>query len=509
MYKILIIEDEQIERETLYKILHDNFTIKGLYMAKNGKEALDVFEREKPEIVLADINIPGINGLEVIRRIKQQQQDTSFLVLSSYNYFEYAQEAIRLGVSDFILKPYNIEHLKEVVDRLIHQHREKRKEQQQHDELLEKIEKITPVVENECLYAIISNENELELKRSLRLLSPHICSGFCMIMQSLTCAFHTTAMDTICENFKKQGYRCIKELFHGLQIFFILFERPIDQQEVRQLAGYIDGLRSEYKDVVIGIGPIVCELIKFHHSFDLARDRLSAQAQPALKLLMEDEKSSEENAVNIATQVEVFMKAFQKMDEESLKKHLNQLSLQLIQEEKEQLYKDVSELITSLKNSCEKQYPEIDFTKVKITPLRVTSSIHQEVPLYLHMQIHRLYDLIAEEKFRNTNLLVRHAIRYIDSNYRKQITLSDMADALQVSPYYISKLLSSSLNKTFTELVSERRVEASKELLKTNKRIKEIAYEVGFQGQNYFTKVFKNYTGVTPKVYKNTFENKE
>ena len=78
-------------------------------------------------------------------------------------------------------------------------------------------------------------------------------------------------------------YRCIKELFHGLQIFFILFERPIDQQEVRQLAGYIDGLRSEYKDVVIGIGPIVCELIKFHHSFDLARDRLSAQAQPALK----------------------------------------------------------------------------------------------------------------------------------------------------------------------------------------------------------------------------------
>ena len=87
-------------------------------------------------------------------------------------------------MSDFILKPYNIEHLKEVVDRLIHQHREKRKEQQQHDELLEKIEKITPVVENECLYAIISNENELELKRSLRLLSPHICS--CLLYTSLS-----------------------------------------------------------------------------------------------------------------------------------------------------------------------------------------------------------------------------------------------------------------------------------------------------------------------------------
>ena len=124
------------------------------------------------------------------------------------------------------------------------------------------------------------------------------------------------------------------------------------------------------------------------------------------------------------------------------------------------------------------------------------------------MQMHRLYDPIVEERFRNTNQLVRQTVRYIDANYRKQITLSDMADALQVSPFYLSKLLNNSLHKTFTELVSERRVEASKELLKSGKRIKEIAYEVGFQGQNYFTKIFKKYTGVTPKMYKNSFDDK-
>ena len=92
--------------------------------------------------------------------------------------------------------------------------------------------------------------------------------------------------------------------------------------------------------------------------------------------------------------------------------------------------------------------------------------------------------------------------------FMPQFTLSDMADALQVSPFYLSKLLNNSLHKTFTELVSERRVEASKELLKSGKRIKEIAYEVGFQGQNYFTKIFKKYTGVTPKMYKNSFDDK-
>lgn len=508
MYKILIIEDEQIERETLYKILRENFTLKGLYMAKNGKEALEIFEREKPEIVLADINIPGINGLEVIRRIQKQQEDVSFLVLSSYNYFEYAQEAIRLGVSDFILKPYNIQHLKEAVEKLILQHREKRQEMQQRYELLEKIEEITPVVENECLFAIISNENELELKRSLRLLSAHICSGFCMIMQSSK-LLQSISVEAIYENFQRRGYRCIQELFHGLQIFFVLFERPLDKQEVRQIAKYLDELRHTYVDVTFGIGPIVNEITGFHNSFDIARDRLSSNEKDTLHLLMKDEKSSGDASINITYHIDKFIKIFQKMDEEALKNHLNQLNLELIQEEKEQLYQDVKELFVNLKKTCETTFTEVDFSKIDFPSLQITTTIHQEVPMYLHMQMHRLYGLIAEEKFRNTNLLVRHAIRYIDSNYRRQITLSDMAEALQVSPYYISKLLSSSLNKTFTELVSERRVEASKELLKTNKRIKEIAYEVGFQGQNYFTKVFKNYTGVTPKVYKNTFENKE
>lgn len=118
MYKIMIIEDEQIERETLYKIIQEGFPeCQELYAAKNGKEALTLFEEHHPDIILADINIPGINGLEVIRRIRQTAGEVEFLILSSYNYFEYAQEAIRLGVEDFILKPYTIDHLKDALQK--------------------------------------------------------------------------------------------------------------------------------------------------------------------------------------------------------------------------------------------------------------------------------------------------------------------------------------------------------------------------------------------------------
>ena len=92
MYKIMIIEDEQIERETLYKIIQEGFPeCQELYAAKNGKEALTLFEEHHPDIILADINIPGINGLEVIRRIRQYGKQT-FIFHDRSNPFYFFQQ---------------------------------------------------------------------------------------------------------------------------------------------------------------------------------------------------------------------------------------------------------------------------------------------------------------------------------------------------------------------------------------------------------------------------------
>ena len=504
MYKIMIIEDEQIERETLYKIIQDGFPeCRELYAAKNGKEALTMFEEYHPDIILADINIPGINGLEVIRRIRKTESEVGFLILSSYNYFEYAQEAIRLGVEDFILKPYTIDHLKEALHKTMEHLTQKQNEKKHQSDLLEKIEKITPVVENECLFAILSDEDELVLRKNLRLLSPRICSGFCFIIHSSH--YDQSYMETVSSGFKQLGFRCLKELFHELQIFFILAERAIVQEDIQHLEDYIEKLRVDTFE--FGIGPIVNELALFHHSFHMARERIGSMESVSVQLL-QDHEGKGSTDIGLDKIVAQFLIIFQKMDEEGLKKAVHQLCLTLIPHERAQIVQEVSALFAKLRSALQEEYVHIDLQGIEIVPLQISTNIHQEVPLYLHMQMHRLYDPIVEERFRNTNQLVRQAVRYIDANYRRQITLSDMADALQISPFYLSKLLNTSLHKTFTELVSERRVEASKELLKSGKRIKEIAYEVGFQGQNYFTKIFKKYTGLTPKMYKNSFDDK-
>lgn len=501
MYKVMIIEDEQIERETLQQIIEEYIPqCVPVLAAKNGREALQLYEEHHPDIVLADINIPGINGLDVIRRIKEDSADTEFLILSSYNYFEYAQEAIRLGVDDFILKPYNIEHLKEAVEKVILHIQQKKDEMLNQNELLDKIEKITPVLENDCLFGILSNENERVLRRSLRLLDPTICSGFCYLIKSAH--YDSAYIQEVSDAFKTLGYRPMKELFHGLKIFFVLSDHVIEKKEVLRIAEVMQDIKRE--DCQYGIGPIVHDIAKFHHSFIVARDRVGVELPVLEQLVNESHESEQMDDVNQLC--EAFLPIFQKMDEEGLKREITQLALRFMQKDKDQIQEEVPAFLEELKERANAEYPAADLLSVVFPPLHITNNIHQEVSLYLHLNMHKIYDRIVEERFKNTNLLVKQAIRYIDQNYRRQITLSDMADALHVSPYYVSKLLNNTLNKTFTELIAERRVEASKELLKTNKRIKEIAYEVGFQGQNYFTKIFKKYTGVTPKTYKNTFE---
>ena len=107
MYKILIAEDEPIERRVLRRVLERNlgegFTV---LEAKNGREALALYEQERPQLLLLDIELPGISGLEAARQIRAQGGCCAIVFVSAYDNFTYAREAITLRVQDYLLKPY-------------------------------------------------------------------------------------------------------------------------------------------------------------------------------------------------------------------------------------------------------------------------------------------------------------------------------------------------------------------------------------------------------------------
>ena len=111
-YKVLVAEDELIERMVLCKILRKHLgELCDIFESRNGREALEIFQKEQPQIAILDIEMPGINGLEVARKIRESEQDCAILFLTGFDKFSYAKQAISVRALEYLLKPYNEQEL--------------------------------------------------------------------------------------------------------------------------------------------------------------------------------------------------------------------------------------------------------------------------------------------------------------------------------------------------------------------------------------------------------------
>ncbi len=120
MYRVLIADDDMIERTILYRTIHKNLKDRcEIFQAENGREALEIYEREKTQIVILDIEMPGINGIEAAERIREKDRDTNIIFLTAYDEFSYAKKAITVRALDYLLKPYEEKELMLVLEEAI------------------------------------------------------------------------------------------------------------------------------------------------------------------------------------------------------------------------------------------------------------------------------------------------------------------------------------------------------------------------------------------------------
>ena len=133
MYRVLIADDEMIERTVLFRTLDKN--LKGqcqIFQAENGRETLEIYEREQIQILILDIEMPGINGIEAAERIRQKDKECSIIFLTAFDEFSYAKKAITVRALDYLLKPYDEQELMLVMDEAMRQadaHAKRRQEQ--------------------------------------------------------------------------------------------------------------------------------------------------------------------------------------------------------------------------------------------------------------------------------------------------------------------------------------------------------------------------------------------
>ncbi|CAM3901404.1 AraC family transcriptional regulator [Cohnella lubricantis] len=159
MYRLLIADDEALEREGLewivQRMLPDTFEI---VQAENGRRAIELAEERRPNIVLMDVQMPGIQGLEALREIRKLLPDAKFVLVTAYDSFHYAQEALTLGVKEYIVKPASREQVASLLQRLADELDQERSKRAEHLTLRNKVSTLQPLVENELALILMVDQ---------------------------------------------------------------------------------------------------------------------------------------------------------------------------------------------------------------------------------------------------------------------------------------------------------------------------------------------------------------
>jgi two-component system response regulator YesN len=507
MYTVMVVEDEPIERHALVRMLRDNFPeLSVIEEAGNGFEAVSRAYSGRPDLVLVDVGLPGKNGLDVIAEIQSFSYETAFIIISSHDSFEFAQRAIKLGVEDYLVKPVRLESLKAAISASVSRKESRHEAATTATNLLNRMENIRPLIESDFIYSAVSGGQSDDRRKLLAFLGYENSSGVCLVISARNGGGQLPIL--IKKVLENAGQKVLSGFFHNQTIVCLLTGRPAEQN--RQLyESIVTYLQNNYSDFHIGVS----EPVDGAHNWSGAYK----QAKAALKQAEEEKQSIKiydktmpvyadrvpENPANgkLGMWVSLLVRTVLDSREDTLEKLVEEICLALVSENefhtaRENACKLIILLEQELKKAVPGKEPQTDTVMLK-------ADDPGQLGICLLSHIRRLFFSAYDTRDQNKNYFVDRAVMYIKANYQKEISLGSIAQEIRVSPYYLSKLFRKYTGKTCTEIIAEERIEAAKRLLSQNYSSKETCFQVGFNSQNYFLKIFKKYVGVTPGEYRN------
>lgn len=505
MYSILIVEDEQIERESLVSNLsHSMLQLEHIYEAKNGIEALAKYDKYHPEIILLDIQLPGCNGLECARQMKKKagKRLIKFIIQTSYDYFSYAHEAISIGVEDFILKPANPQKIIESISKIIEYSQVEINRYLQTSSLLDKLNNMKSALEQDCIKLILTNQSEILIQKTFSLLHMSVKSGLCICIKIDEFTEHKE--QELKNDMEDMGYAALTNYADGQLVLFVLYLGKLTPANAESMKEVL--CKQGMFAYEMGIGNICHEIHDLYGSY-LYAISYAAKIEPENFHIYEkvEDKEQYDYVIDCKAYVSYIMQSLENDDDDAIIYKSRMFVNALLSLPESAINKYVNEFIELLKEQLANTY-KIDFSDSSVEVFTVTElTKYNNLEVRMMYTIHTLITPIKNMLYQNVNQLTKRALKYMRKHYNKPISLNDVADSLHVSPFYLSKLLNKQVNKTFTDLITEYRIDQAKQLLKEHYAVKVVASMVGYRSSGYFSKSFKKLIGVTPTEYRDIF----
>ena len=526
MYKILLADDEGIELDALRFILEKNFSGQcDIETAKTGYDAVELAERFRPDIAVMDIRMPGINGMEAIQAMQSFHPGILFIVLTAYDKFEYAKEAISLSVFEFLTKPVNRMVFADALRRAMNRVDAERKSRNMALKNRERLENMMPVLESSFVYMLLMQSGDAAAYQRL-FDSLGIDSSFATVMvleltklvvgDTLDLDIKANEVYSAIRALIKESFPCIVGPAMANRVIIArpaaeseneYYERLLLIEQGRTLAHRVeDKVGVECK---LGIGSTM-PMNRLCESY--------SQAVKAVKFC--------KGIVSHFNDLPI-VPAYEAGYPIEREKHLEEMVLK----------GDVQSAVSDAEQFFQwmiEQYPDHDMAirlKVLEFVMRAEYSVYHEGGVKYHFldRDDYLQTVLASENFdelrawflrkiadsaRNVstkadekaNRIVAKARAFIDRNFQRDLTLEEVSREVHVSPYYFSKLFKEQTGENFINYLTLRRIETAKQLLSDGRlNVKSVCTEIGYNDPNYFSRLFKRFEGVTPTEYREQF----
>lgn len=523
--KILIVDDDATITEAIAASVDwENFHISEVYAAHSIQAARKRLLDTEIDIVISDIEMPGGNGLELLQWFREQKQDGEFLLLTCHENFDYAVNAVKMQVVEYLVKPFHAAALEGALQKCVVniQKRRQQKENQEwvHNNMSNIREGIfEQLLKEECSErsldkTIKSIENQMNLQREQEymLLISRVTETRQAIQQcgESVLKFVLTNIQTESIYGRPQNERAICFVDQGDLIVVVFCEK----REKEILFETCERVRKNC-DSYIGVTVTLCissacRVDTFHSTYVHIRDKLFSEVSIYGKVSF-DTAIEKHNKTAISFQstknlAELLAEKKKSAFLNQLKKELSavhmsgHLDRQILDSFKQETLQIIYSYLTEKGISASCLFHDAAFSEMERKSLR---SVLDMIRWVNHM-LEQVF--LYEEELRSSNSIISQINQYIHQYYSEHIGRNEIAAVFCLTPEYLAKLYKKRTGLSLKDAINECRIQKAKKLLADGAMISDVAVQVGFDNFSYFSTIFRKYTGDSPSEYKRRVE---
>jgi two-component system response regulator YesN len=538
MYKLIIVDDEYSTRNGLKLCINwFEYGIEVAGEAENGIKGMELAGRIQPDIVLTDVKMPGMDGIEMVNRLKGQHPDTKFVFISGYDDIEYLKSAMKMDAVDYILKPVNLEELNAVIEKIMAMTKREENRKDMLQQMNARLNQSIPLLREKFFIQLIrdGHADRLSMEKRIDFLDLKLsydapyCALIIRINNPRTVFATMTEQNTQLISFAIQNIcqeivdaHVSGNVFeHQRGEYVLLVALPEAEGEdiifplVSELMGSLNGFLSRMAEAIslsIGVGGTVEHMGLLADSYKMAAEAIERKLflgknQVITFDVMAAQKDVDYRLIN--ERMAVFASVLKTGD-------IGEVSLQL------------DKLFAELRTSAGIGF--IDCQRICLQLLLVTSQFLSEfgmrmgdlgeresdawsqlmkletiddMCLHLKDYLTAVCERIGSRQEKPIPEVITAIMRIIHERYSDNLTIADIASQVYLAKTYICLLFKQETGETINEYITRVRMEKAKErLTDSDQKLSEICSSIGYAEPSYFTKQFRKYTGMNPSDYR-------